>query len=107
MIDINRARDLVKELIDARYEHTQDDELVILDDETIEREFGWVFFYTSRRFLETGNALYMLFGNAPIIVDRRDGSLHVTGTARSVEEYIRDFESKRAIKSRQERDYKT
>jgi hypothetical protein len=36
----------------------------------------------------------MIIGNAPIIVDKNDGSLHGTGTARPVEEYIQEFEKK-------------
>jgi hypothetical protein len=67
-------------------------ELAIIDDHTIERDFGWVFFYVDKRFIQTGNPRYMLFGNAPIIVNRNDGSLHTTGTAKPIEEYIQEFE---------------
>jgi hypothetical protein len=65
---------------------------VIIDENTIEREFGWVFFYQSRRFLETGCISDMLLGNAPIIINKSDGSLHVTGTAHPVDEYIDRYE---------------
>lgn len=69
--------------------------LVILDDETIERGFGWVFFYQSREYLETGDLSQQLAGNAPIIVDREDGSVHTTGTAEPVEHYLAAYEKRR------------
>jgi len=40
-------------------------------------------------------------GNAPIIVNRFDGSLHFTGTARPTEEYIRDYEARFANSQRE------
>lgn len=54
------------------------------------REFdvGWVFFWDSKRHQETGDFRDATVGNAPILVDRTDGSVHHTGTARPIEEYI-------------------
>ena len=72
------------------------DEPVILDQDTIERPFGWVFFYDSRRHQETDEFEYTLAGNAPLIVNRHDGSLYSTGTALPVEHYIRAYEERLA-----------
>ena len=66
-------------------------ELCLLEDDTMEANFGWVFFYTSRLYRETGDLRYAIAGNAPLIVDRVDGSLHVTGTAQPVEYYIEQY----------------
>ena len=66
-------------------------ELVMLDGNTLEREFGWVFFYNSRRYVETGNIIHALAGNAPIVVTSRDRRIHVTGTARPLEHYLAAF----------------
>lgn len=68
-------------------------DLVLLEDKLIERSFGWVFFYQSQRFLDTANPLHAILGNAPLIVDRRDGSLHLTGTAQPIEYYIERYEA--------------
>jgi len=57
---------------------------------TREESFGWVFFYNSTRFIETGDLRWALAGNAPVIIDRR-GRLHVTGTAYAPEHYIEEF----------------
>lgn len=72
-------------------------ELCLLERETLEMDFGWVFFYTSKLFWETGDFQHAVAGNAPLIVDRTVGSLHITGTARSTEHYIDDFRQRRAM----------
>ena len=66
--------------------------LMILEDSTMEFSHGWVFFYQSKGFVETGDFRQFLLGNAPILVDERDGSLHETGTARRTEYYIQNYE---------------
>jgi hypothetical protein len=98
MIDRDKARALVKaELVRMREKHRLDEELVIEDDMTIETEFGWVFFYDAKKFLETREFRDRLLGNAPIIVDKYRGTLHMTGTARPIEEYIREFVEARRL----------
>jgi hypothetical protein len=73
---------------------TVDPELepVLLDEETLERNFGWVFFYQSKRYLETGEIRDALAGNAPLVVTKADGRIHITGTAYPVEHYLERFE---------------
>ncbi|MGY8768593.1 MAG: YrhB domain-containing protein [Pirellulales bacterium] len=66
--------------------------LVILENATLEFSYGWVFFYQTRKFVKTGWENDPIAGNAPILIDRRDGSLHVTGTAQNTEYYIQNFE---------------
>lgn len=56
-----------------------------------ETEVGWVFFYDSKRHQETGDLRDALGGNAPILVHRSDGSVHHTGTAQPVEEYLERY----------------
>jgi hypothetical protein len=62
--------------------------LVLFWDATLERDFGWVFFYGSPHDK-------LLAGNAPFIVDSRDGSVHMTGTAHPVEEYLEAYARRR------------
>ena len=44
------------------------DEFSIVDNKTIDE--GWLFFYNSKDFIETGNLSSSLAGNGPIFVDR-------------------------------------
>jgi hypothetical protein len=71
-----------------------DDPFVVVEEDTIERPFGWVFFYNSKRFLETGVFSYRLAGNGPVIISKHDGRVEFCGTAKSVSELIEDYEKK-------------
>ena len=53
--------------------------------QTLERDFGWVFHYGPEYKSLT------LAGNAPFIVDRKDGSIHVTGTAYPTDVYLENY----------------
>jgi len=56
-----------------------------------EESFGWVFFYQAKEYMETGALSSMLAGNAPFIVNRRDGAVHVLGTVHPVDVYLKEY----------------
>jgi hypothetical protein len=60
--------------------------LALIEAETIERAWGWVFFYS----LTDGT---LLVGNAPLIVNRLSGEIIETGTALPIEAYVDRYES--------------
>jgi len=64
----------------------------------VEHDFGWVFFYNTKEYLEKQDTNYALGGNAPLIVDRSDGQLYVTGCAHSIEYYVDQY--RQGIKTR-------
>jgi hypothetical protein len=59
--------------------------------EAIERPFGWVFCYDSKRYVETGDDKYGLLDNHPVLVDRHTCTLHPTGLGK-IEDYIARYE---------------
>jgi hypothetical protein len=65
---------------------------VVLESQTIDKPYGWVFFYEARAFVESGNVLEAFAGNAPLIFNRTSGEYHVTGTARLIDDYIAEYE---------------
>src|SRR4051794_14841715 len=67
------------------------DELVILDEQTIERPWGWVFFYTTRGWRD-GDLNYAVGGNAPYMINR-DGSMRFAGTGCPIDDYILEYET--------------
>lgn len=69
-----------------------EDDWVVLDEATIEKPWGWVFFYTSKLWRETGDIKYAVAGNSPLIVERKDGCILSTGTACATESYIENYE---------------
>jgi hypothetical protein len=87
-IDLARAKAIaelsLEEIVPARVTG------LVMDEHTRELDFGWVFFYQAREYLETGDTEKMMVGNAPLIVDRT-GRAFVTGTALSIEQYIDEY----------------
>ncbi|HAS39845.1 MAG TPA: hypothetical protein DCS93_05170 [Microscillaceae bacterium] len=65
--------------------------LAIMSEETIAFEEGWMFFYQSEAFIKTGNEDEMVGGNAPIIIDKYNESVHITGTSRDEDFYIEKY----------------
>jgi len=79
-----------RRLVEAHLAHMKVDwEPVIVE----VREFpvGWVFFYDSKVHQETNSVSDALAGNAPILVDRSDGTLHMTGTAQPIQKYVDQY----------------
>jgi hypothetical protein len=56
-----------------------------------EEFFGWIFFYQSQDYLKTGSLSSLLAGNAPFIVDKKDGAIHVLGTSEPADFYIKKY----------------
>ena len=67
-----------------------------------EYDFGWVFFYNTKEFVDSGDPVLGLVGNAPLIVDRTDGQLYVSGTAHPLEHYIEEY--RKGIRHRGDQD---
>jgi hypothetical protein len=67
-------------------------ELVIEEEKTIERPFGWVFFYTTKKYLDTGNEEYLMPGNSPLIVERYEGKVTVLSSSVLPEMAIEEYE---------------
>lgn len=94
MLEYKDAIALVEKAIASMSPLPDGDTLILLHEHTIERPFGWVFFYTSRLHQETGDFKYALAGNAPLIVDRHAGTVIPTGTARPILHYIEEYETR-------------
>jgi hypothetical protein len=73
-------------------------DLALQQDRTMDTSFGWVFFYDSFRYLETGDRRFAAIGNSPLMIDRRDGNVYVAGTARPIDFYIREYERSQNLK---------
>lgn len=93
-LDFKDALDLARSYVKQKAAECGID-LQLVEAEILEKSFGWVFFYQSKRFLETGDYSERLAGNAPFIIDRRDGGLHTMGTAKPLEDYLAGYEALR------------
>ncbi len=88
-IDVHTARALARHQVAALAVDSGLD-LVLQPERTLATDIGWVFFYESRRYLETGDEHERVMGNAPLLVCT-SGAVHLLGTERPVEEYLDEF----------------
>jgi len=88
------VREEAQRLVEARLaSDAQGEDLAVIESSTMERPFGWVFFYNTREYLQTGNASAALAGNSPYIVNRFTGALVPVGSAHPVEFYLAAYEA--------------
>ena len=66
-------------------------ELVLIDEDTERFERGWMFFYQSKAYCDSGDFRDFVPGTAPIIIDDISGTLHETGTEREPEYYLAEY----------------
>ena len=92
MISKSEAKKAAHSYLNSRSDLKRDFTLVIVDEYTIEKEYGYIFFYDSSKHIETGDVEYALAGNAPILIDKLTGCLYVTGTAYPIEHYLENYE---------------
>jgi hypothetical protein len=92
MISFENAKAIAKSfLLDV--EKDVGEPLALMEDQILQKSYGWVFFYNTRRYAETGSIEDMLAGNGPFIVDRAGGQLTELGTAYPLEKYLDDYEA--------------
>jgi hypothetical protein len=69
MISYSDAETLAQSHLDRRSRLTRIP-VKILHEHTISKPYGWVFFYQSHAWIETGDEKHQLMGNYPFLVDR-------------------------------------
>ena len=67
-------------------------QLEILEQATIEKPYGWVFFYQSKKYLKTGSISDALFGNGPVLV-LGSGKIVQLPTAIPTDEALKRYEA--------------
>lgn len=90
MISLDEARIIASNYLTSM-ERAGSVDLALMDDQTLEKDFGWIFFYNAKDFIKSGDYRDLLVGNAPLIVDRTNGAIHVTGTGMPVEHYVEQY----------------
>jgi hypothetical protein len=92
MISRDRARELALAKISLQWS-LANDEPVIADERTKEEGSIWVFFYNSKRFVQTKDAAFQLAGNGPVVVEKESGEVtmlgSVGGSASQIAQYFR------------------
>jgi hypothetical protein len=93
MITKEQATAIVREWINRPDPYWPDrPEMVITVIE--DREYGWIFYYTSRPYWETKDIRHAIAGNGPLIVSQEDASIFPAGTAAPIKDRIVEAEAK-------------
>lgn len=78
----------------GRYEpYTGDEERVIDDELTLERDYGWLFTYNRAEYFRARDPLQSLVGNGPVLIRREDGVVIRFSSAYSSEEALAAYEA--------------
>lgn len=64
----------------------------ILQNETMERDFGWVFFYAPHLYLVTRDPRYLVPGAGPLVILRKNGTPRFLPTSVPPLAAVREFE---------------
>lgn len=91
LLDKNEAKAVAREYLKSVCE-PETFPIEILDEQTIERPYGWVFFYQSKKYLETGLISDALVGNGPILVDK-SGHAILIPSGIQIEEGLKRYEA--------------
>ena len=93
MYNLEQAKKLTIEFINEDYE-ALDDELILIEKNTIFKCYGWIFFYDSKKFLDTRIEGFRIIGNSPVLFEKESGHIEELGTALPVGDYIDQYEQR-------------
>ena len=95
MISFNDAREIALEYLNNYW---QDPRLDIVDDLTIEKEWGWIFRFQSKRWISSRNRSDLIVPGVPAVaIERLDGSKHYLDDGKTIEECIQKYEFRKKI----------
>ena len=73
---------------------------IIIDESIIEYTWGWLLYYDSALYINQGQSECGYIGNAPILIDKIDGSTHFIGLSlKGVEEIVQNYFIKKGYKN--------
>lgn len=94
------TRQEAQQLAQRYLESLGDSEPIAFYDELSQRKpYGWILFYNSKQFIETGNILCALGGNGPLVVLETTREVVPLSTALTVEEGIEELERERDLRT--------
>lgn len=93
MISEADARTILELFLDSKYADDPPGDGVVVNVDAIERDYGWLFTYTTAAFLRTGDFRFALVGAGPVLVLRDDGRIVTFPSCLSRNEALADYEA--------------
>jgi ribosomal protein L7/L12 len=88
MINFEEAQNLIRDKVLLKLE-----DCALMEESTQEFDFGWAFFYQSKKYIESRDFKDMYVGQGPVIVDKHSGEFFETGSSKSTEDYLDAFKA--------------
>jgi hypothetical protein len=96
MITFQQARQIAETEINKN-QALGDDSLIIIDDQIIEKDYAWIFPYTSKKYWETKDINYAIGGNGPLFISKQNGQISNYRTGLSIDQMINEYEEENKI----------
>ena len=94
MLTDKEIENIAKAYIAKKAENSKKD-LILSPEPILKKQYGNVFYYNSRKFIEERDIDYALLGNGPFLVEKNTGKIFQFGTAESEEYYLNEYEAGR------------
>ena len=96
MITFQEARQIAETAIN-RQQTLDNDILIIIDEQIIEKDYAWIFPFTSKKYWETKDVNYAIGGNGPLFISKFDGQISNYQTGQSIDQMIDAYEEENKI----------
>jgi Immunity protein 35 len=91
MEDREEARQIVEKYVNENYKGANGP-LVVVDEDTWEKPYGWIFFYCTKKWWETRDIRYLIAGNGPVVFEKNTQKIYQLGTAGGPVEQVHNWE---------------
>ncbi len=91
-IDQEQATQIANAYLKSLGDYSASGGLMLQEQFTREKPYGWIFFYNTRTYIETGNFLHALTSAAPFLVERDGGGVYSFGTTQPLDDAIAEYE---------------
>ena len=101
MISLNQAKKIALNKITYKGAKLRENPPMLIEESIEEYEWGWLFYYDSKAFIETKDENLSYTGNAPVLVDKVDGeAIYIGLSLEGVESKVQAFFSNKGYGSR-------
>ena len=97
MLTYQQARQLADQEVSRMNDMGIVGDLTIVGSSTLEKSYARIFFYDSKRHIETGDIVYTVAGNTPPFISKFDGHISFFPTGLSIDQMIMEYEEKHQI----------
>ena len=96
MVDYHIAKEIAIKHIYTEFLDSNS-EIVIIEDTVIEKEWGWIFIYQDKRWVNDRVISYIIPGIPTIVVEKKDGKVYYLDEGKTMEDCINKYIKRRKI----------